>query len=508
MLRVNALVLALAIVCSACSASGEADDPGADIQVLASTGIIADLVDEIAGERVTTTSFLPAGADPHTFEPSPGDVRHVAEADLVFSNGLLLESGAATEIIDTNVRPDAVHIKLAEATRERGGQVIPLDEPVGGIGGLLWLGLEAPIEEGILDDDLVTLSLADVVGPGDFALYVTHTLGDPEVYMDTGDGIGTEDAIRLRAGAHTHLNWAFAEPGSYELTLRAIASRAGSPEPIAEGTYLFDVLESTSDAADGLTTGHVDIAFEYDGTRGTFVVDDDERGDDRHQSDAVRLIVPLEAQTDVPADDRYAFLGEEGAPIWVLPQRVTGKHEHGEDDPHLWMSVDNAQYYAEIIRDVLVETDPEGAPVYRDRYDRFVSELDDLRVYVAEQVETIPREQRQIVTTHDAFGYLADEFGFEVLGFIVPSPGQEPSAQRVAELQETVAQAGVRAVFVEPQLHAHSDVLIELANSIGIEVCTLYGDAFDQRVTTYLEMMRFNADELARCLGPSLDPDS
>jgi len=81
------------------------------------------------------------------------------------------------------------------------------------------------------------------------------------------------------------------------------------------------------------------------------------------------------------------------------------------------------------------------------------------------------------------------------------SPGQEPSPQDIADLREVIEREGVPAVFTEPQISAESEILKQAAEDAGVQVCTLYSDSLDDRVTTYIEMMRFNADELVRCLG-------
>jgi ABC-type Zn uptake system ZnuABC Zn-binding protein ZnuA len=64
---------------------------GGPLNVVATTPIIADLVSQIGGERVTVTSLLPNNADPHDFEPAPEDVVRVEEGDAVFVHGLHLD---------------------------------------------------------------------------------------------------------------------------------------------------------------------------------------------------------------------------------------------------------------------------------------------------------------------------------------------------------------------------------------------------------------------------------
>jgi ABC-type Zn uptake system ZnuABC Zn-binding protein ZnuA len=172
-----------------------------------------------------------------------------------------------------------------------------------------------------------------------------------------------------------------------------------------------------------------------------------------------------------------------------------------ETDPHLWLSVDNVREYVRIIRDALTETDPEGAAKYEQNYQGYLTRLDELDEYVQDKLSALPPERRKLVTTHDAFGYLAGYIGFEVAAVVSVSPGQEPSAADIAELVQTIEEVGVAAVFEEPQLGAEASVLKQVADDADVEVCTLYSGALDDQVPTYIDLMRFNADELVRCLG-------
>jgi anchored repeat ABC transporter substrate-binding protein len=211
--------------------------------------------------------------------------------------------------------------------------------------------------------------------------------------------------------------------------------------------------------------------------------------------------VPNKAITAVPDDPRFAFLGGPGASVHQLPQAVLGKHVHGEIDPHLWQDVRNARAYAELIRDTLRTADPAGAAAYERNARDYLTRLDELDTAVRETVAAVPRQRRQLVTTHDGFGYFAKAYEMTVAGFVVPNPAQEPSVEDVRKLTETIRNLKVPAVFMEPNLAQRGSVLTQVARDQGVEVCLLYGDAFDERVRGYVDMMRHNAEEVARCLA-------
>ena len=211
---------------------------------------------------------------------------------------------------------------------------------------------------------------------------------------------------------------------------------------------------------------------------------------------ALKVIAP-----NLPSGVPLVELGEEAAQAGVtLRQAVDGDDSDGAD-PHLWLSVGNAREYVRIIRNALTETDPAGAAKYEQNYQGYLTRLDELDEYVQDKLSALPPQRRKLVTTHDAFGYMADYMGFEVAAVASVSPGQESSASDIAELQETIQEAAIAAVFEEPQLGAEASVLQQAAADVGVEVCTLYSDSLDDQVQTYIDLMRFNADELARCLG-------
>jgi ABC-type Zn uptake system ZnuABC Zn-binding protein ZnuA len=79
----------------------------------------------------------------------------------------------------------------------------------------------------------------------------------------------------------------------------------------------------------------------------------------------------------------------------------------------------------------------------------------------------------------------------------------KPSLAERRKLTETIRHLEVPAVFLEPNLRARSSTLTEVAREQDVEVCPIYGDTFDDTVTTYLQMMRFNADTVRDCLSPT-----
>jgi anchored repeat ABC transporter substrate-binding protein len=503
--RPLALLLCAAMLASAgCDARARGSD--ASLTVVTTTEILADLVHNVGGDRVRVSSIVPSGSDPHSYEPAPADARRVAEADVTFTNHLLLEEHALIKTIDSNARRDAVNVSLAEVSESYGATVIPLVENIGL--DVVWLGLAVRGDgkaRGATRASDVSLSVSKLEGPGALTIYLTEALGAPKIYASSADGLDGKDTTTLPPGAHTHLNWAFSKPGLYRLTMSArLDTGTGSAVPVGEGTFTFavGVDPHTAGRSTIVDKGHSDVAVDLD--TGQLYAYTDIAAAGRQQAvpaDQVVFDVPNRALAEVPNDARFAFLGAPGTSVHQLPQAVLGKHVHGEIDPHLWQDARNAKSYVQLIRDTLVKRDPAGAQSYQDNARAYLAKLDELDAYLREHIGKIPADRRQLISTHDGFGYLAKAYGLTVAGFVVPNPAQQPSAEQVRKLTETIRNLRVPAVFAEHGLAERANVLRQVATDQNVRVCQLYGDSMDQKAKTYLDMMHHNADELLSCLG-------
>ncbi|MFD8340019.1 anchored repeat ABC transporter, substrate-binding protein [Streptomyces solisilvae] len=503
-------VLAVAVTgCKGHARSGADENPDAALRVVTTTEILADLVRQVGGDRVHVDSIVPPGGDPHSYEPTPADADAVSKADVTFTNHLLLEEHALIKTVDSNARKGTPNVSLAEASETYGANVIPLVEDIGL--DVIWLGLRVRgegEERGATRSSDVLLSATDVEGPGELVAYLTESLGRPDVYFDSSDGLTAKDTTTLPPAAHTHLNWAFTKPGVYRLTLEAKLKNAGAKAaPVGEGAFTFAVgVDPHTVAGSGdtiLDNGHTDLTVNIDSGKMSAFTDSRTDGEKQEEIPPGEVVidVPNRALEKVPSGKQFSFLGKPGAEIYQLPQAVLGKHVHGEIDPHLWQDVENAKAYVQLIRDTLKKEDPEGAEEYGANSRSYQRELDDLDAYMKSRIGRIPSGKRQVIATHDAFGYLADAYGMSIAGFVVPNPAQEPSADDVRKLSRTIKNLKIPAVFMEPNLVQRATVLNQVAEDQDVKVCMLYGDAFDDDVRHYTDMMRHNADELLSCLG-------
>ena len=194
-------------------------------------------------------------------------------------------------------------------------------------------------------------------------------------------------------------------------------------------------------------------------------------------------------------------LSEGLATIRTPGQEHTG-HSHAKgQDPHVWLDPQLVKTYIERIREALVRVDPEGGARYADGAKAYQRALDDLDGWIRAHVETIPPPRRKIVTFHNAFQYFAARYGLTVTGFVVASPGKEPSAKAMAELARRIEREGVAAVFAEADFNPK--LLEALAKDAGVVVVTtLYDGSLSNGppADTYIHMMRHNVTEMVRAL--------
>ena len=206
---------------------------------------------------------------------------------------------------------------------------------------------------------------------------------------------------------------------------------------------------------------------------------------------------------EAPVEDVVKSTIAAGTPIVELAQKVKSEvleweDEHEEGNPHLWLNVQFAMKYVEAIRDAFIEAGPSGESVYAVNAEVYLAELEALDREIEAQIGSIPEQRRKLVTFHDAFPYLASRYGLETVGVVVKSPGREPSARGLGELLEQIHASGVTTVYVEPQLNAR--ILELLAADAGVQVRTLYSDALDEVANSYVEMMRYNTQQLVEGL--------
>lgn len=121
--------------------------------------------------------------------------------------------------------------------------------------------------------------------------------------------------------------------------------------------------------------------------------------------------------------------------------------EEGHPNPHLWPNPIYALRYAEIAKDALVRRDPADADYYKGNYEKFKARIEALDEAIMATINSIPENNRKLLTYHDSFAYFAPRYGMTIIGAIQPSDFSEPSARDVANLITQIKEEKVPAVF-------------------------------------------------------------
>ena len=181
-------------------------------------------------------------------------------------------------------------------------------------------------------------------------------------------------------------------------------------------------------------------------------------------------------------------------------------HDHGSEDPHVWLDPVRVARVVESLATVLVDQHGLDAGRVSACVDAYLAELGQLHEDITDTLATVPAANRKLVTNHDAFGYFADRYDFEVIGTVIPSLSTlaEPSPASLEALAELIEETGISAIFSEYLSHSR-DVAAALADRLdGVSVVSLYSGALGEEgsgADTYLTMMRANARTIAEALS-------
>ncbi|MBX3572784.1 MAG: zinc ABC transporter substrate-binding protein [Mesorhizobium sp.] len=240
--------------------------------------------------------------------------------------------------------------------------------------------------------------------------------------------------------------------------------------------------------------GFIDRVVEASGTRAPIV-------------ELTKGVTPIEAGEDEHehGHEEAAHEGEEGHDGEDKAEAGHEGHDHGAFDPHAFQSIPNAIIYVANIADALCAADADGCDTYRANAASYTETLKALDAELRAEVAAIPEGKRTIITSHDAFGYFAKEYGITFLAPEGISTDAEASAADVAKLIDQVREDSASAVFVE---NVSNPRLIEqIAKETGLKVGgALYSDALsaaDGPAPTYVDLMRYNIRTIAGAITGS-----
>jgi manganese/zinc/iron transport system substrate-binding protein len=201
--------------------------------------------------------------------------------------------------------------------------------------------------------------------------------------------------------------------------------------------------------------------------------------------------------------------GDEAADLTTTTAPASSHAIYEHADPHVWMDVALWSEAAQGVADCLCRFDPTHATEYQENLRSYQIELQDLHEFGQRRLATIPRTQRTLVTSHDAFRYFGRAYDLRVEGVQGLSTESEAGLQRLNGLVDLLVAQRVPAVFVESSISAKNmRALIEGVQARGHQITLggeLHADSLgpaDSSANTYQGMMRHNFETIAEALGP------
>jgi ABC-type Zn uptake system ZnuABC Zn-binding protein ZnuA len=184
-----------------------------------------------------------------------------------------------------------------------------------------------------------------------------------------------------------------------------------------------------------------------------------------------------------------------------LPESLAAAQGDETVNPHLWLDVAYAQHYVDRIAAALTSVDPGHAADYAASAAAYRDRLGALDTEIRDQLEAIPPDRRRVVSYHEAFPWFAAAYGVDIVGTVLPNPGQEPSAADIAALIEVVRAEAASAIFADSQFP--DDLAATISAEAGIPVIRgLHSDSLGEApADTYEGMMRDNLRLIVEALG-------
>lgn len=180
------------------------------------------------------------------------------------------------------------------------------------------------------------------------------------------------------------------------------------------------------------------------------------------------------------------------------------EHGHGDEDPHVWFDPERVAAAAEMIAARLTEVD--DSIDWMARATAYSERLLEADIEITELLNAVPRESRRLVTNHDALGYFAARYGFEVIAVVIPggSTLSDPSSAELAALVEEIKHEGVRTIFAETSQTTRLAEAVAAEVGDDVSVVELYTETLGESgsdADSLIGMLLTNARRVADALS-------
>jgi manganese/iron transport system substrate-binding protein len=195
-----------------------------------------------------------------------------------------------------------------------------------------------------------------------------------------------------------------------------------------------------------------------------------------------------------------------------------GEHGHSEEhageetvpDPHVWHNAQNGIQMVTAISNNLKKLSPNNASTYDNNAQQITSELQQIDTWIKSEVNTIPAQQRKLVTTHDALGYYVKAYGLSYEGALIGLSTEEaPTAARLKELIGEIKASGVPTIFAEATNNPKLIQTVAKEANVKLAERGLFADGLGETGTeadTYQKMLIANTQTIVEGLGGKFTP--
>ncbi|NJL88806.1 MAG: zinc ABC transporter solute-binding protein [Coleofasciculaceae cyanobacterium SM2_1_6] len=185
-------------------------------------------------------------------------------------------------------------------------------------------------------------------------------------------------------------------------------------------------------------------------------------------------------------------------------------HDHGEFDPHVWHNAQYGVQMVQVVRDQLKTLSPENADRYTTNAANLTKKLQAIDTWIKAQVNTIPANQKKLVTTHESMGYFATAYGITLNGALQGITTEEqPTATRVAALVEDIKATKAPTVFPEANVNPGLMQVVAKEAQVKVADTPIFGDGLGAPGTpgdTYVNLLTSNTCTIVNGLGGKCTP--
>lgn len=174
-------------------------------------------------------------------------------------------------------------------------------------------------------------------------------------------------------------------------------------------------------------------------------------------------------------------------------------HDHGHQDPHVWLDPVNAQMWLTLISDQLAKQDPDHAQTYRENAAQAQAELDVLIQELRTELAPDAQSALQFVVFHDAYQHFENRFGLTAAGAISLGDASRPSPARIKALRDKVQEGQITCALAEPQFNPGLITTVFEGTDVATQVIDPIGTMLTPGPDLYAELLRGMAKSFVDC---------